>query len=187
MTGHHSVAFVDESHLKGPESAGFYLLAAVIVDQDDADQARSAMRDAVGTDFFHATTLHHRARFRVVEDALDVVSAHAGWVHIVTHAPLDVGKRNRTAALPQPAPAGTQPATRARRADGQPRRRPRPGRARHQRHPRPAHLPPAGPRKHHQPTHGTPAPAQPSRDEGLWMADVAAWAAQRVLRSDDPV
>lgn len=50
MTGQHSVAFVDESHLKGPESVGFYLLAAVIVDQGTVDQARTAMRAVAGRD-----------------------------------------------------------------------------------------------------------------------------------------
>ncbi len=92
MAGRHCVAFVDESLLKGSHSPGFYLLAAVILDQDTADQARNAMRAAVGGDYFHTTKLHHAARFRVVEDALDTVAAHAGWVHIVTHAPLDVPK-----------------------------------------------------------------------------------------------
>ncbi|MDR7277651.1 hypothetical protein [Catenuloplanes atrovinosus] len=185
MAGRHCVAFVDESLLKGSHSPGFYLLAAVILDQDTADQARNAMRAAVGGDYFHTTKLHHAARFRVVEDALDTVAAHAGWVHIVTHAPLDVPKEiARQRCLGQMLPELNRQRVRdvildSRGADPDPEKRDS-NDLRDRRTYR------------HLVREGTISSRmalrhQPSRDEGLWMADAAAWATQRVLRSDDPV
>ncbi|MDP9792580.1 hypothetical protein J2S43_001092 [Catenuloplanes nepalensis] len=185
MAGHHSVAFVDESHLKGPHSAGFYLLAAVIVDQTAVEQARSAMRAAVGTGRFHANELHRDARFRVVEDALDTVAAHAGWVHIVTHTPLDVGKEiARQRCLSQLLQELNRQRVRdvimdTRGADPSPEER--------------DHNDIRDRRTYRQLVReGTINPRmairhQHSHDEGSWMADVAAWATQRVLRTDDPV
>ena len=98
----HPTAFVDESWLQQRGSPGAYLMAAVIIDQDDVAAAEAAASAAAGIhDGYHSTVLYHRGHVGTIEAMLDVVSAHAGWSVVSAQVPLNAGTRDLPPHSPQ--------------------------------------------------------------------------------------
>ncbi|RLK12669.1 hypothetical protein DER29_5953 [Micromonospora sp. M71_S20] len=97
----HPIAFVDESWLQQRGSPGAYLMAAVIIDQEDVPAAEAAASTAAGIhDSYHSTALYHRGHVGTIEAMLDVVAEHAGWSVVSAQVPLNAGTRD----LPPPNP-----------------------------------------------------------------------------------
>ena len=82
-------AFVDESFIHRPGHPGVYLLAAVLVEGSDLNDAvRAAQASSAGHEF-HATRLHRLGHMGVVEAMLDTVAQWAGWTVVVAHTPIE--------------------------------------------------------------------------------------------------
>ncbi|MEV4830620.1 hypothetical protein AB0K25_20155 [Micromonospora sp. NPDC049257] len=98
----HPTAFVDESWLQQRGSPGAYLMAAVIIDQDDVAAAEAAASAAAGIhDGYHSSVLYHRGHVGTIEAMLDVVSGHAGWSVVSAQVPLNAGTRDLPSHSPQ--------------------------------------------------------------------------------------
>ncbi|MCM4082197.1 hypothetical protein [Paractinoplanes hotanensis] len=92
----HPVAFVDEAYIRLPAHPGAYLFAAVLVDPQDLTTVIDAARHAARPHpEFHASDLYRRGHIQPIEDMLDTTEAHAGWTLTVAHIPL--GKHLETA------------------------------------------------------------------------------------------
>ncbi|MFI6129454.1 hypothetical protein [Micromonospora sp. NPDC051141] len=95
-------AFVDESWLQQRGSPGAYLMAAVIIDQDDVPAAEAAATAAAGIHgAYHSTALYHRGHVGTIEAMLDVVAEHAGWSVVSAQVPLNAGNRDLPPSGPQ--------------------------------------------------------------------------------------
>ncbi|MEU1811706.1 hypothetical protein [Micromonospora aurantiaca (nom. illeg.)] len=95
-------AFVDESWLQQRGSPGAYLMAAVIIDQDDVPAAEAAASAAAGIhNAYHSTALYHRGHVGTIEKMLDVVAEHAGWSVVSAQIPLNAGTRDSSPPGPQ--------------------------------------------------------------------------------------
>ena len=85
----HPIAFLDESWIQHPGTPGAYLIATVLVEQEDLDAAMQAARRVEQDPYgFHATEHFQRGHHRMLEDMLDTVQAHAGWTYLSVYAPL---------------------------------------------------------------------------------------------------
>ncbi|TWJ20832.1 DUF3800 domain-containing protein [Micromonospora endolithica] len=97
----HPVAFVDESWLQQRGSPGAYLMAAVLIDQDDVAPAIAAANAAAAGQPYHSSELYHRGHVGTIEAMLDVVDNHAGWSVVSAQVPLDNGRQALTPDNPQ--------------------------------------------------------------------------------------
>ncbi|WP_432983237.1 hypothetical protein [Dactylosporangium sp. CA-233914] len=82
-------AFVDESFIHRQGHPGIYLLAAVLVEGGDLNDAVEAARAAAAGHEFHATRLHRLGHMGVVEAMLGTVAQWAGWTVVVAHTPIE--------------------------------------------------------------------------------------------------
>ncbi|MFI0796592.1 hypothetical protein ACH4OY_28490 [Micromonospora rubida] len=97
----HPIAFVDESWLQQRDSPGAYLMAAVIIDQDDVAPAITAANAAAAGHSYHSSELYHRGHVGTIEAMLDVVDEHTGWSVVSAQVPLDNGRQALAPDNPQ--------------------------------------------------------------------------------------
>lgn len=97
----HPVAFVDESWLQQRGSPGAYLMAAVLLEQDDVAPAIAAANAAAAGQPYHSSELYHRGHVGTIEAMLNVVNEHSGWSVVSAQVPLDNGRQTLTPDNPQ--------------------------------------------------------------------------------------
>ncbi|MFI7517529.1 hypothetical protein ACIBVK_28940 [Micromonospora echinofusca] len=208
----HPTAFVDESWLQQRGSPGAYLMAAVIIDQDDVPAAEAAASAAAGIhDGYHSSVLYHRGHVGTIETMLDVVAEHAGWSVVSAQVPLNAGTRD----LPPPSPQHARAHLESQREHARQVSLERLLRYLNSQRVRDVYLESrASPVEWQQARDGGSRLPHTDRndirayrrlldqgaishrmrlihvdgrnDPGLWMADAVAWSAGRAIRADEP-
>jgi hypothetical protein len=188
----HPAAFVDESFIDKTGHPGFYLLAAVIVEADNLNTLIAAARTAAAGEEFHTTQAHHRGHHRTIEDMLDTIEHHAAWTTVIAHAPLgpskevarQTGLRQLLTHLDKQRVRDVVLDTRGGPSDWQD--------AWDKGHKRPD-IDHRDLRTYRHMVANREISSRlrllhvDDRDQpGLWLADVAAWAAHRTLNADEP-